>query len=96
MNQVAMRKPPERHDAVCGELVAMAEREMAAFFRAVTELFGSEQAEISAEDWLHELMTMRDVPMNDTRATAGQWRQFTINALARLASRVNAASASIA
>ena len=33
----------------------MAERELSAFFRAVTKLFGLEQAEMSAEDWLIEL-----------------------------------------
>jgi hypothetical protein len=33
----------------------MAERELFAFVTAVAELFGSDQAEISAEDWLREL-----------------------------------------
>lgn len=32
----------------------MAERELAAFISAATELFGPEQARLSAEDWLEE------------------------------------------
>jgi hypothetical protein len=65
----------------------MAERELSAFFRAVTELFGSEQAKASAEDWLHELTDSNDLP-----ASVRQWRTFTIAAAARLASRVNASN----
>jgi hypothetical protein len=63
----------------------MAKRELSAFFCAVTELFGPEQAKASAEDWLHELMAGNDLP-----ASARQWRTLTIRAAARLASRVNA------
>ena len=62
---------------------AQAERELAAFFRAVGELYGAEQAEASAEDWLHELAVSEDVP-----ASAREWRTLTIAAAARLASRV--------
>ena len=32
----------------------MAERELASFIRAVTELFGPEQARLPTEDWLEE------------------------------------------
>jgi hypothetical protein len=35
--------------------MTMAERELSAFFNTVTQLFGLEQAELSAEDWLQEL-----------------------------------------
>ena len=35
----------------------MAERELSAFMLAVTELFGPEQARLSAEDWLDESET---------------------------------------
>ena len=42
----------------CANLIPMAEQELAAFFNAVTESFGSEQAGLSAEDWLEELMVI--------------------------------------
>ena len=47
----------------------MAERELSAFFNAITELFGSEQAELSAEDWLHELIEIDGLP-----ASTREWR----------------------
>jgi hypothetical protein len=37
------------------DLMAIAERELGAFIRAVTELFGPEQARLAAEDWVDEL-----------------------------------------
>ena len=39
-------------------LMTMAERELGAFISAVTELFGTEQARLAAEDWLDELLLM--------------------------------------
>jgi hypothetical protein len=51
----------------------MAERELAAFFNAVKQLFGSRQATLSAEDWLHELMAVNGMP-----ASAREWRVFTV------------------
>ena len=62
---------------------ALAERELAAFYRAVGDLYGAEQAEASAEDWLHELAVSEDVP-----ASAREWRTLTIGAAAQLASRL--------
>ncbi|MFZ1010903.1 MAG: hypothetical protein WAN65_28950 [Candidatus Sulfotelmatobacter sp.] len=91
MSQFALSKPPKNHDSTCGDLMTMAEQELAAFFSAVTKLFGSEQAEVSAEDWLHELMAINDLP-----ASTRQWRRLTVKALAQLASRINASSISIA
>ena len=61
----------------------MAEREFSAFFHAVTELYGPEQAEASAEDWLRELMASNGLPASDR-----EWRTLTIAAAAQLASRV--------
>jgi len=75
------------HDPIRGDVMSMAERELSAFFNAVTELFGSEQAEASAEDWLRELMASDDVP-----SSVHEWRTLTFAAAARLASRVNAAN----
>jgi hypothetical protein len=91
MSQFALNKPPENDDSTCGDLMTMAEQELAAFFSAVTKLFGSEQAEVSAEDWLHELMAINDLP-----ASTRQWRRLTVKALAQLASRINASSILIA
>jgi hypothetical protein len=51
------------------------------------EVFGSEQAELSADDWLHELNESEDLP-----ASAGEWRLITTKASTRLASRVNVSS----
>jgi hypothetical protein len=62
-----------------------AEQELAAFFNAVKQLFGKEQAELSAEDWLHELAE-NDGPPSSTR----DWRLITVKASTRLANRVNA------
>ena len=65
------------------DATTMAERELSAFFTAVTELYGPEQAEASAEDWLRELMASNGLPTS-TR----EWRTLTIAAAAQLASRV--------
>ncbi len=60
----------------------MAQRELAAFFQAVTELFGREQAELSAEDWLQEVEASGTLP-----ASAREWRQITVKVIAQLAER---------
>ena len=80
MDELVLNRPLTTHN-----LMAMANRELSAFFTAVTELFGPEQAEQSAEDWLQALMASHDLPTS-TR----QWRTLTVTAAARLASRVNA------
>jgi hypothetical protein len=67
------------------KLITMAERELGAFITAVTELFGSEQARLAAEDWLDELVLRGTLP----RLTSRDWRLVTIAASARLANRVN-------
>ncbi|HTT19744.1 MAG TPA: hypothetical protein VMG82_12390 [Candidatus Sulfotelmatobacter sp.] len=54
MNPLARYEPSTNSNAGCADLMTMAERELSAFFRAVTQLFGSEQAELSAKDWLQE------------------------------------------
>jgi hypothetical protein len=69
-------------------LMTMAERELGAFISAVTELFGSEQVRLAAEDWLEELGLMETLP----GLTSRDWRLITIAASARLADRVNASS----
>jgi hypothetical protein len=61
---------------------------LGAFFSAVSELFGSEQARLAVEDWLDELELMETLP----GLTVRNWRSITIAASARLANRVNASS----
>ena len=91
MNQFALTSSLKNHDPICSDLMTMAERELVAFFSAVAELFGSEQAAISAEDWLHEMMTSNDLP-----ASTRQWRLLTLKVAARLAGRVSASFTSTA
>jgi hypothetical protein len=89
MNPLALNKTRNNHNSTCGDLIAMGEQELAAFFNAVTELFGSEQAELSAQEWLHEL-----VAANDLLTSTRDWRRITVKVSARLASRVSASSVS--
>lgn len=70
----------------CAELMEMAERGIGAFISAVTELHGSEQAMLSAEDWIDELLLVDDL-CNSARC---DWRAITVAASARLASRLTA------
>ena len=65
----------------------LAERELSAFIGAVRELFGPQQAMISAEDWLEEAELLDSPP----RSISRDWRAVTVAASARLASRLNVA-----
>jgi hypothetical protein len=88
MNELALNQSSHDHNPTCSELLGMAEHELAAFFGAVTELFGSEQAELSAEDWLDELLATKTLP-----AATCDWRLITFSASTRLASRRSQATA---
>ena len=77
MNQSAKQVP-------CADVAKIAEEEFGAFFGAVTELFGSEEARLSAEDWLRELEC---IPLD--AASPREWRRITIDVSERLASRVS-------
>jgi hypothetical protein len=70
-------------NSTCEDQINMAERELSAFIRAVTELFGPERARLSTEDWLDESERMDSPP----RATSRDWRAVTVAASARLANR---------
>ena len=70
--------------SVYDEEVHAAERELSAFMGAVANLFGWEQATLSAKDWLDESELMDSPPRSEAR----NWRSVTIAASARLASRV--------
>ncbi len=65
----------------------LAERELASFIGAVTELFGPEQARLSADDWLDESQLLDCPP----RFTSRNWRAVTVAASARLANRLTLA-----
>ena len=72
------------------EQAHLAERELSAFIGAVTNLYGPEQARLSAEEWLEEADVMDSPPRSEER----DWRAVTIAASARLANRVNTKPAS--
>jgi hypothetical protein len=87
MNQFAIPKQPRNPD--CADSMSLAERELSAFFNAVAQLFGSEQADLAAEDWLHELIEIDRLP-----ASAREWRLITAKVSTRLPGGVNASSLS--
>ena len=62
----------------------IAERELFSFIGAVTQLYGPEEAKLSAEDWLEESESIDSIP----RSTSRNWRAVTIAASATLANRL--------
>jgi len=90
MNQLALNDWSQNRNLNCSELLRMAQRELAAFFGAVMNLFGAEQAQLSAEDWLQELHATTSLP-----ASTREWRHITIRAATRLAERFSPATATI-
>ena len=91
MNQLTMNKRRNNYDPGYAGVMAMAERELAALFSAVTELFGPELAEISVEEWLEGLAATNSLP-----SSAREWRRITLDICKRLAPRFSALSASSA
>ena len=73
----------------CAELMVAAERELTGFVRAVSELYGREQAGISADDWLDEL-AFTHWP---SESAGRDLRLVTIAASGRLANRLDALAA---
>jgi len=71
-------------NSTCAEQIRLAERELASFIGALTELFGPEQARLSADGWLDQYDLMDSPP----RPTSRHWRAVTVAASARLASRL--------
>jgi hypothetical protein len=90
MNSVVRYQPLKNSNPPCPDLMTMAERELSAFFKTVTHLFGSKLAELSAEDWLQELIEADGLP-----ASVCEWRSLTAKATARLASRIDTSSLSL-
>ena len=62
----------------------LAERELGAFLYIVSELYGPEEAESSAQDWLDEFELLEYIP----GLTPREWRLVTIAAANRLSKRV--------
>ena len=87
MNSIGLSKPSKNFNQPCSALQTMGERELSAFFNATTQLFGPELAQLSAEDWLHELFEIDALP-----TSAREWRLITAKASTRLASQVSASS----
>jgi len=85
-----MNEPDPFSDSIYDEQTHLAERELSAFISAVTELYGPEQARLSAEDWLEESELIDSPPRSEAR----DWRAVTVAASARLAHRVNVRGAS--
>ena len=83
MNPLTISKPQKNASPDCADLMTVAEQELTAFFSAVTEMFGSEQAEHSACDWLRELEAVHHLP-----ASTREWRLITIKVATRVANRV--------
>src|SRR5262245_1645833 len=73
------------HDSALARQMDMAQRELGAFLHVVSESFGSEEAAISADDWLDR------VPILDCvlEPTPEDWRLVTIAAATQLAIRIN-------
>jgi hypothetical protein len=89
MNPLAPYQPAKNSNPSCADLITMAEQELSAYFNAVTHLFGSEQAKLSAESWLRELIEIDALP-----ASVCEWRLITARVSRRLANRVKASSLS--
>ncbi len=65
----------------------IAEGELAAFVRVVTESFGSDQARLLEEEWLEESDLMDSPPRSMNR----NWHAATVAASARLENRLHSA-----
>ena len=83
----SMNSRGQSSDSSCADQIHLAERELSAFVRAVTQLYGSEEAKLAAEDWLDESELMDSPPLSTDR----NWRAVTIAASARLANQLSIA-----
>src|SRR5215469_42852 len=66
-----MNAPDPFSDSVYEEQTHLAERELSSFIAAVKELYGAEQATISAQDWLDESEAVDSPPRSELR----NWRR---------------------
>jgi hypothetical protein len=73
------------HHSMLTRQAEIAKRELAAFLHVVSELYGPEEAELSAQDWIDELELLHCPP----ELTPRDWRLVTVAAASRLAKRVS-------
>jgi len=90
MNPALCFGSPINPSSRSADRIEAAEQELASFFNAVKQLFGREQAERSAKDWLDELAGIKRLP-----SSARDWRSVTVKASARLATGLNASCSSV-
>jgi hypothetical protein len=72
----------------CSELVKMTERELGAFISAVAELYGTEQAGLSAIDWLDQFESIKNLH----GSASHDWRLVTVRAAICLVNRLHVKS----
>ena len=72
------------HSPADADLMVIVERELGAFIRAVTELFGPEQARLAAEEWVDELELMDALP----GPTRRDWGSVTVRQALRRCPRL--------
>ena len=87
--ELSTRMTTTEHSSRWALAMNMAERELGAFISAVTNLHGSEQARIFAEDWPDEIDSVDTLANSTTR----EWRLITIAAAVRIASVIHAVAA---
>ena len=83
-----MNKQESFQSPACSELVRKAERELGAFISAVAELYGAEQARLSAIDWLDQFESINNLP----GSTSHNWRLVTVRAAVCLVNRLHVKS----
>ncbi|WP_148210138.1 hypothetical protein [Candidatus Korobacter versatilis] len=72
----------------CLELNGMAERELTSFYAAVKKMFGREEAERSAKEWIGEISSAARVPRS-----LREWREISVNVAKRVALRLETVGA---
>jgi hypothetical protein len=66
-----MKSDESFDNSTCAEQIQLAERELASFIGAVKELFGPEQACLSADDWLEEFELIESPSRYSSRDSRG-------------------------
>ena len=89
MSSLARFELLKNFNAPCADLTTMAERELSAFFNAITNCSGQNRQSFPAEDWLQELIQIDGLP-----TSAREWRLITAKVSTRIVSGVNASSRS--
>lgn len=79
-----MNKQEYFQSPACSKLVRKAERELGAFISVVAELYGADQARLSAIDWLYQFESINNLP----GSTSHDWRLVTVLATVRLVKRL--------